>query len=346
MGFSDLISENVSDQTKLTKFSTIIKQSCNDLLDIISDILDIAKIESGQLPVNYEECNLNDLFAELSSFFAEYKKRFGKDNITFHLQADCKLSEAIVLTDRIKLKQIFINLIGNAFKFTDVGSIIGGYKYDNNKLVFYVSDTGIGIPVDKQRFVFERFSQLQQIKKNVGGTGLGLPIVKGLIDLLGGELTLASELGKGSTFTFSFPFKKMNLTHMETVVNEKPEAKKLDNKIILIVEDDYYNAEYLKEILSGNGFQILCAVNGREAVVMAITEPVDLVLMDVRLPDISGYEATIQIRLQKPELKIIAQTAYAAHDEIQKAFAVGCNDYISKPTRKDTLLAMLHKHLA
>jgi PAS domain S-box-containing protein len=347
MGFSYILKDHFDNKPKLEKFSEIISQRSNDLLDIINDILDIAKIESGQLPINMEVCNLIDLFAELSSFFIEYQNRIGKQQIKFSMQALCDTSDKIIITDKVKLKQIFINLITNAFKFTNKGTIEGGCKTDNNhNLVFYVTDTGVGIPADKQEKVFERFTQLNEtISKNIGGTGLGLSIVKGLINLLGGEIFLESKPGKGSTFSFTIPYKKTQPLHHESSAIEQYNHTGYTNKTILIVEDDFYNAEYLKEVLSGIGLNILQAENGKQAVDISLSQPVDLVLMDIRLPDIDGYEATRQIKQQKPQLKIIAQTAYAANEEKQKAFDAGCNDYISKPTMKEVLLSIINKHL-
>jgi PAS domain S-box-containing protein len=347
MGFSDLLFTNADNKPKLKKFTEIISERCNDLLDIINDILDISKIESGQLPVNIEECNLVELFAELSAFFTEYQKRINKQHIKFSLEALCDPSENIIITDKVKLKQIFINLISNAFKFTDVGKVEGGCKFDeNNNLLFYVSDTGIGIPADKKDYIFERFTQLHQnLQKNIGGTGLGLSIVKGLIGLLGGEISVESEPNKGSTFSFTFPCKMAQIISQPQSSSEMSIVKNIFNSTILIVEDDFYNAEYIKEILSGIGLTILLAENGQEAIEKALSQPVDLVLMDIRLPDINGYEATLQIKKNKPDIKIIAQTAYAASDEKQKAFDAGCIDYISKPIKQGALLTMLNKHL-
>jgi PAS domain S-box-containing protein len=217
MGFSSLLADYYNDKPKLEQFSEIINLRCNDLLEIINDILAISKIESGQLPVNYEVCNLDGLFAELADFFTEHQKRIGKQYIKFELRALCRPSEYTIITDKVKLRQIFINLINNAFKFTETGKIEGGCKFDSNgDPVFYVSDTGIGIPTDKQDIIFERFVQLPQDRDfSYGGTGLGLSIVKGLITLLGGRIWLESEPenpeeGKtgGTTFYFSIPFQK------------------------------------------------------------------------------------------------------------------------------------------
>ena len=209
MGFSRLLIQHYNNKPKIEKFSGIINNSCRDLLEIINDILDISKIESGQLLVHIEKANLNTLFTELSLFFKEYQKRIGKQHIVFSLKNHASRLGDDFLTDIGKLRQILINLIGNAFKYTETGSIACDCRLDsNNYLIFQVSDTGIGIPADKQEIIFERFAQLKNCNNEAHrGTGLGLPIVKGLVDLLGGEVWLESELGKGSTFKFSIPYK-------------------------------------------------------------------------------------------------------------------------------------------
>jgi PAS domain S-box-containing protein len=348
MGFADLLVQNYNNKPKLEHFSDIINLRCNDLLEIINDILDIAKIESGQLPVNSEDCSLNELFLELTAFFKEHQKRIGKQQIKFNLQAFCDPAGNVIVTDKVKLKQIFLNLIGNAFKFTDTGEIEGGCKYDaNHNLIFYVSDTGVGIPPDKYDVIFERFTQLRYEKKQpYGGTGLGLSIVKGLIGLLGGKIWLESEFGKGTTFYFSFPYKISQSDHRELVLRDETQAYHFLGKIILVVEDDVYNTAYIKEVLSGTGLNIIHTKYGNEAVQIAISQSPDLVLMDIRLPDMDGYEATRQIKLHKPNLRVIAQTAYAANEDRQKAFDAGCIDYISKPIKRDLLLIMINKYLS
>lgn len=348
MGFSDLLILNFDNKAKLENFSKIITQRCSDLLDIINDILDIAKIESGQLPINMETCNLSSLFSELTIFYKEQQKSINKQHIKFMLQAQGNASNIEIITDKVKLKQIFINLISNAFKFTDTGTIKGGCRFDaNQNLRFYVSDTGIGIPLDKQNMIFERFSQLKQgMNKAIGGTGLGLPIVKGLVNLLGGEILLESEPGKGSTFTFTIPYKITQPNSQKDTVIIQPSTYHFNDKTILVVEDDLYNAEYLKEILTATGVRILQTEYGKQAVEIALAQSIDIVLMDIHLPDMDGYEATHQIRQQKPRLIIIAQTAYASFDEKQKAMDAGCSDYISKPTKQDLLLSMIQKQLS
>jgi PAS domain S-box-containing protein len=202
MGFASILVDQYNNKTKLEKYSHIIYQRSNDLLSIINDILDIAKIESGQLTVHIEKCSIKELFDDLTLFFNEYKTRINKSHISLNFTID-KNQDDIINSDKTKLKQIFINLISNALKFTDDGTVECGCKLNDGTLTFYVSDTGMGIPLEKQELIFERFTQLPQNKfTNVGGTGLGLSIVKGLIDLLGGEIWLKSQPGKGSTFSF------------------------------------------------------------------------------------------------------------------------------------------------
>lgn len=347
MGFSELLLVNYNNKPKLEKFSQIINQRCNDLLEIINDILDIAKIESGQLPVNIEECDLKELFIEISTFFMEHQKRIGKQHINFNLNYQFNTTVNTILTDKVKLKQIFINLIGNAFKFTEKGQIEGGCKIDdNNNIVFYVSDTGIGIPSDKHDVIFERFAQLRQRSNQAyGGTGLGLPIVKGLVGLLGGKLWLESEIDKGATFYFSFPYTVSQQAHPDLKIVDETHEYQFAEKTVLIVEDDFYNAEFIKEILSETGLNIIHTEYGQEAIELAKSQSLDLILMDIRLPDMNGYEATKQIKLLRPNIRIIAQTAYASHDDKRKAVDAGCIDYISKPLKANLLLPMISKYL-
>lgn len=347
MGFSSLLVDYQDNKPKLIQFSEIINQRCSDLLDIINDILDISKIESGQLTINSEDCDIFDLFSELNSFFSEHQLRIGKQHIKFSLDCLWDQSCLVFQTDKVKLKQILINLIGNAFKFTENGSIDCGCKQVGNELIFHVSDTGIGIPEDKHELIFERFTQLRQLENyNIGGTGLGLSIAKALTGLLGGKIWLESKPNEGTTFYFSIHSNKWQIVQNEIKVTENIQDFNYSSKTILIVEDDIYNARYLKEILTNKGFNVVIAEYGKKAIQIISSQIVDLVLMDIRLPDMNGYEATYFMKQAKPQLKIIAQTAYAAQEEKQKALDAGCIDYISKPTKRDLLLALISKHLA
>jgi len=346
LGFSSLLVDNYGNKSKLEHFSGIINQRCNDLLEIINDILEISKIESGQMTVNVEKFEVNELFTELSLFFNEYQKRIGKQHLVFCLQSVNEKSFSNIQTDKLKLKQILFNLIVNAFKFTENGSINCGCIFENNQLIFSVSDTGIGIPQDKQTTIFERFSQLHHPSiKNLGGTGLGLSIAKGLSILIGGKIWLESELEKGTTFYVSIPFVESETT--ENLVINKQDTVECDfpNKTILIVEDDFYNSEYLKEILSKKGLQIIVVDNAEDAIQKVGNQTIDLVLMDIRLPNMNGYDASRILVKSHPHIKIIAQTAFAAIDEKQKAIDAGCVDYVSKPTKREVLIAIIQKYL-
>jgi PAS domain S-box-containing protein len=347
MGFSALLHKQYNNKAKLEYYSNIINRRCADLLDIINEVLDVAKIESGQLPVNTEECKMMELFSDISLFFQEYQKRQNKQHIIFNVQINNEVDNLTFLADKVKLKQILINIIGNAFKFTEQGFIQVGCEIEDNQfIVFRISDTGIGIPEDKRSFIFERFTQLESTPGHLyGGTGLGLSIVKGLVDLLSGQIWLTSELGKGSTFYFKLPYKTIDKSPQK--LSYAIENKEFDfcNKTMLIVEDDKYNADYLIEILNDTGLDIIHTFYGIEAVQIATTRKIDIVLMDIRLPDIDGYLATQLIRKNNPNVKIVAQTAYASQEDKEKAIFAGCNDYISKPILSELLLPIIKKQL-
>ncbi|MFO7370343.1 MAG: PAS domain S-box protein [Bacteroidales bacterium] len=347
MGFAGLMAENYDNREKLEQFSEIIEQRCYDLLAVINDILDISKIESGQSTLQLEECNINELFSELALLFADYQNRTDKQQIQLLIHNVLDEDIANIKTDQYKLKQILINLITNAFKFTESGRIECGCKLSSNQLLFHVSDTGVGIPGDKHEFIFERFTRIDTVisKSYVGGTGLGLPIVKGLVGLLGGKVWLESECNQGTTFYFTIDYQKIDVANPIPVSPTDPIQHFTFNKNLLIVEDDPNSAMYLQELLTNYFSEIYVVGTGLEAIKLVHQQAVDLVLMDVQLPDISGYEATKVILQQMPQMKIIAQTAYAARDERLKAIDAGCVDYISKPTKREQLLSIISKHL-
>lgn len=345
LGFSEMLVKQFDDKVKLEQYTTIIKERCHDLLAVINDVLEIAKLESGQVSIREEQCNLYAFFDELTKMFNSQRKRIEKHYIEFTLKTECDPNANVVLIDYGKLKQIFVSLIGNAFKFTESGSITGGCKLDdNNNMIFYVSDTGIGIPADKYNVIFERFTQLDQGNNRLyGGNGLGLSIVKALVEMLDGQIWIESELGKGTSFFFTFPCKAVKPEQTQLIGNKEPEQYNFADKTILIVEDDLNNAEFLSIILADTGITMLLAELGSEAIEMALYNDVDMILMDIRLPDMDGYEVTRQIRKNKPNVKIIAQTAYSTSDDRLKALDAGCNNYISKPVSHNALLAMMNK---
>lgn len=347
MGFAELLPRNFNDKEKLARFSVIINQRCIDLLDIINDILDIAKIESGQLPVNISNVMLSSVFSELNLFFREYQIKINKQHISFEIKSDLDSDMVYLETDKVKLKQIFINLISNAFKFTDGGKVEIGYTIRDNQLVFFVADTGIGIPAEKHQVIFDRFTQLEKGDARLyGGTGLGLSIVKGLVQLLGGKVWLKSKPESGSIFFFTIDHGKYSeSTDSQNIMSELSVNYQFPGKKIMIVEDDSFNADYLIELLSEKGLQLLLAKTGQEAINKSIESSPDIILMDIGLPDITGYEAIHQILMKQPEIKIIAQTGYASSEDRNKALRIGCIDYISKPINEKKLLCLLAKYL-
>jgi CheY-like chemotaxis protein len=280
---------------------------------------------------------------ELNVFFKENQKKGGKQDIDLKMCDSSESAHVLITTDKVKLKQIFINLIGNAFKYTEQGEIRVNYRFlEDQTIMFSVADTGVGIPLDKQKKVFERFVQLNYgNNRHYGGTGLGLAIVKGLVSLLGGDIWVESEPGVGSTFYFTLPYKTSETTISYQKAPEISDYYDFSGKNILIVEDDLYNSEYLKEVLSNTGAGLLTTTLAANAVSIALSEHIQLILMDINLPDFDGYEAIRQILNVKPEMKIIAQTAYAAAEDRIKALQAGCANYISKPVKRELLLAMV-----
>jgi hypothetical protein len=347
IGFADLIPEYFNDQESLNKFTTIIKQRGTDLLEIIDDILNIAHLESGQIVHAPGNCNLNAFFAEMETLFQEYKNGMNKKNVQFQLKVPETILALEAVIDQVKLRQILINLVDNAFKFTFSGQIEIGCSVKNNKeLVFYVSDTGIGIAKEKQAKIFNHFMQASHgTSRLYGGTGLGLSIVQGLLNLMGGKIWLESDEGIGSIFTFTLPYAlSNNPVTVQPVLGEELPIDTRDTKI-LIVEDDEYNAEYLKEILSDVGISCIHTQYGQKAVEICSKQKIHLVLMDVRLPDITGYEVTRMIKQINPETKIIIQTAYATLDDKEKARDAGCDDYLNKPIKRDLLVSQINMYL-
>ncbi len=348
IGFSDLMEKNFDNKEKLLKFTTIIKQRSSDLLEIINDILEISKIEAGQIPVHIEETNLNELISELSDFFSIYRQKINKNNIDLIISHQNSELPIIILIDRIKLKQILINLIYNAFKFTEKGEISFGYTMNKETINFYVSDTGIGIEENKIDLIFDRFVQIEKSNtKNLGGFGLGLAIAKAYVELLKGEIKVESKLGEGSKFSFKIPYSRVMRTESNKSTLYDIDYSIFKGKSILIVEDDEINCQYLKEILADTNFKIQSVETGEEAIeFVKMGNLADVVLMDIRLPGITGYKATTLIKEINNDIKVIAQTAYAAADDKEKAFQAGCSDYISKPVNANLLLSKIYDQLS
>lgn len=350
IGFSDLLVDNETDINEREELVSHINNNCNTLLHLIDDIIDLAKIEANELSVSIRETNVNATIYELFDFFNENRRKINKSHIPLKINEDLPRENIIIQTDPFRLKQILTNLIENAFKFTEQGYIEIGYRVNkSDKIIeFYIQDTGIGIPKDKFEEIFERFNKIESDKSRLyRGTGLGLTITKNLVERLGGTIWLKSEIRKGTTFNFNLPLKnsdaqQANIQEFESV-NDFSSWK---DKTILIAEDEDSNFKYLEMVLRNKGLTILKAENGYEAIeICKGTSKIDLILMDIKMPGMNGLEATNQIKKIKPEIPIVIQTAHAMHNDKNLSFEAGCDDYITKPIKSNTLFAVLNKYL-
>ncbi len=351
LGFTNLLKEADFSEMEKEEFINNILASGERLLNTVNDIVDISKIEAGQMPVSMSEVSIDKLLKEIHSFF-EYQAE--KKGLLLKTMLHDSGSEEVVLTDEAKLHGILTNLIRNAIKFTEKGGILVGYSTvvhdDRSEIEFFVEDTGIGIPADRQQAVFDRFVQADIADTRVfEGSGLGLAISKAYVEMLGGTINVESEEGKGSRFTFTIPYRTGDEEDSEAlpVDSEKNEEKKLVSDLdMLVVEDEEVSTEYLKAVLKKSFRNLYFAQNGLEAVEMVKQHPeISIVLMDIKMPVMGGYEATREIRKFNNKVYIIAQTAYALTGDREKALEAGCNDYITKPINKNELLQKINKFL-
>lgn len=351
LGFTELMLNEKFDNNDRTEYLKLIRKSCNALLNIIEDIIDIAKIESKQLKIKYKPCKPFEVVSDLKAVFNETMRRYGiNKDVELLLQVDKSEQDIIFYTDGERLKQVVSNLLSNAVKFTDHGSIKFGYKkIDQSNIFFFVRDTGMGIPDTMKDKIFERFFQLEKTQSlNVGGSGLGLAICKNIIQLLGGKIWVDSTEGIGSDFFFQIPCREVpkNSSDVENAAVEIKDCPDWSDKQFLIAEDDEINYLFLKEILAKTGVGILRAKNGLEAINMAEAEDkIDLILMDIKMPEVDGLEAAKYITTIRPELPIIAQTAYAMEGDMIKCSKAGCSAYITKPVDRQKLFSLIHRHI-
>ncbi|MBE9509500.1 MAG: response regulator [Bacteroidetes bacterium] len=339
LGFSELIDDNLP-KDEVINFVKLINKSGQLLFETIEDILEVTDIESGKSRVPKEEFNvcllLQDLYSEMESLLEKEKKQHLE--IKYHPPADG--NKITFITDKSKFKKILILLLKNAIKFTHEGYIEYGFKPEQDKIVFYVKDTGIGISEDERDIVFEKFRQVDDTHtRKYGGVGLGLTLVKKLIELLDGRIWFDSELGKGSVFYFSLPYgKPEEELAVEKKTGEKKEKKLLSDKTILIVEDENSNYLLLDKLLRLENANTIWARNGEESIEkFKENKDIDLILMDLKMPVMDGYEATRQIKQLSENLPIIALTAYTKSESIEKAKSKGFDDYLEKPIKRSEL---------
>ena len=352
LGFSGLRSDPESSEEEKNEYIEIIKERGNDLMRIISDIIDVAKIESGQLKISIKDCKVNRLLEDIHTTFTQIKQKQGKNNVDLIIHLEVPDHEFTILTDPQRLRQVITNLVENALKFTESGAIEFGYAIKEDvgigkSIEFFIEDSGIGIPQEMHAVIFERFRQVDDSHtRTYGGTGLGLTICKNLTHLMGGELNLQSEVGKGTRFTITLPMWTIS-SQREEPAEDKTKTKERDwkEKVILIAVDEESNYTFLEHVLKRTGVKLLWAQNGMEAVNIAQTEKIDLILMDIHMPGMDGYEATEIIKKGNKSLPIIAQTAYALKGEKELSIGSGCDAYISKPIDIIELMGLLSTHL-
>ncbi len=354
LGFTGLLKDKNITESERQQYVGIIEKSGTRLLSIINDIIDISKIESGQMEVSVSRTNVN---AAIETFYSFFKPEVEKKGIQFFYKIALASKEAEIITDSNKFDAILSNLVKNAIKYTIKGTIEFGYTLvkrwhdepiDEPILLFYVKDTGIGIPIDRQDAVFERFIQadISDIKA-YQGAGLGLSISKAYVEMLGGRIWLESEPEKGSVFYFTIPYKKSK--NLQITAPEIDSTESISDQIrdlkILIVEDDETSELYITNVIKMISREVIHAKTGIEAVEAVRKNPdIDLILLDIRLPDLNGYEAARQIRQFNNEVIIIAQTAYGLSGDRKKAISSGCNDYFSKPIDSTILKETIQKY--
>ncbi len=346
LGFADLLKEPQLTGEQQQEYINIIEKSGVRMLNIINDIIDISKIESGAMKILYSETNINEQIEYIHTFFNPEAERKG---LSLYIKSLLPADEAIVKTDREKIYAILTNLIKNAIKFTDSGSIEFGCVNKGDNLEFFVKDTGIGIPEDRHNAVFERFIQADiSDKRALQGAGLGLAITKAFVEMLGGEIWFRSKENEGTHFFFTIPHLiQGSAGNAKKTRKEANSVKDLNNLKVLIVEDDSTSDKHITLLLNKYNCKVFHAADGIEAVEFCRKTPdIDLILMDIRLPGMNGYEAAMEIRKFNENVVIIAQTAHALAGDKERALESGCNNYLTKPINKALLNVFIEKYFS
>ena len=342
-GFADLLGKPELSEERRNRFVTIIKNNASQLLSIVTDILTISSLETKQEKANISKVDLNTLIQDL---LAVFKPQAHHRNLSLYAKAGLTGRESVVLTDQTKVTQVLTNLISNALKFTHSGSVEFGYSLnphnETKELLFYVKDSGIGIQPEQLGQIFERFVQADvSINRHYGGTGLGLSISKGFVEILSGRIWVESSPGNGSAFYFTIPY----LPSEETPAGNKPKAQYSGKGTILVAEDEQYNYLLIQEVFSDSEIELIHAKDGQETLEkFKSNDGIGLVLMDIKMPFMNGDECAKKIRALRPEVPIIAQSAYALDHEIEQYGSI-FDAYIKKPIEVNELRSKVHKHL-
>ena len=355
LGFLNIMQKGGLSDSDRNEYIGILNNSANRLMNTINDIVEISQIQAGQIKLAVAETNISNLMIEL---FDRYQADAENKGLNFILKNTLTDANCIIKTDRSKIYTILFNLINNAIKYCENGTIEFGYNsgragttfepVETVELEFFVKDTGIGIPKDRLEAIFERFVQADiKDTRAFQGAGLGLSIAKAYVEMLGGKIWVESQEGKGSTFRFTIPYnvKPQEINIIKPVFSREGKEVQLANLKILIAEDDETSDLLITRTLNKISREVLHTKNGVETVEYCRKNPdINVVLMDIRMPEMDGYAATRQIRQFNKDVVIIAQTAYGLTGDREKALKAGCNDYIVKPLSIALLKELIQKH--
>ncbi len=346
IGFSNLLLDDEILHEEKVKLNNLINDNSQNLLKLIDDVIDISKIQSGDIQLNKTECYLNKLLLDLYVSFSIQIENDPKKDIHLSMHKGSRNKDFSIITDPIRLKQVLYNLIENAIKFTIKGFVEFGYTIieKENQIQFYVIDSGIGISNDKFDMIYDLFRQADEsFTREYGGTGIGLTIARKIVDHLGGDIWVQSTPDQGTNIYFTLPYE---LSESKFVKAEENIENVFDwqNKVVLVADDIDINYKLIEEILIPTKAKVLWAKDGKEAVDLCLNnDNIDLVLMDIRMPGMNGFEATKKIKEHKSELTIIGQTAFAHDNDREKCLNAGFDNYISKPIKIETLLTTINK---
>lgn len=344
-GFTSLLVDSELTYEERLEYIKFIQDSSNDILNLMDNIIEIAKLETNQIKPKKEKCYINNIIDRLLSDIESKQNILEKTNLEIKTSKGNDDQQFMIFSDPERIYQVYSHILNNALKFTDEGSIEFGYSFTtNNQIMFFVKDTGIGIAKDQQEIIFRKFSKSGNINTNKNrGTGLGLALSKKIVELLNGEIKVDSNEGEGSTFSFFLPIEKE-----QKITITRPSVFgdiNWSSKTILIAEDTESNYFFIEAFLERTKVNLLWAKDGNEAIEMFKNNKVNLILMDIMMPEKDGYDTTREIKQLDPEIPIIAQTALALPDDEEKCYDAGCDYVLIKPINSDDLIASIKRFI-
>jgi CheY-like chemotaxis protein len=346
LGFSELLTQPGISEEQIKEYTSLIRNKGRYLYTLIDDVIEISQFELGKINFTKSLVKLQPILNELFEEFESQRKKYKNDNITFVMSVPEDSEDQLIYTDAGRLHQLLWNLLSNALKFTSKGRIEFGYKLSEKFIKFYVSDTGPGLSKKDKQKIFNRFEEMEKKSlQKYSGTGLSLTISKHIVEQMGGKIKVKSKLNEGSRFQISIPLKTPEIDESPEIIEEN-KINKLNwkNKVILIAEDDDVNFQFLDAIMQMTNAKVLRAKNGQEAIDLCRNiSQIDIVLMDLKMPVLSGYDAIIEIKRIRTSLPIMVQTAYASKNEILQSRNIGADDFIPKPIDLNLLLTKMEK---